>query len=73
VLSFAAQVRERFFGFDIVDATPILHGLRQRKTPYEQDVLRKSVAISSEAHLAGMKAADIDVLELYDAFTLTTA
>ena len=31
--------------------------LRQVKTAYEQDVLRRSVAISSEAHRAGMKAA----------------
>ena len=41
----------------VQDATPILGELRQIKTPYEQDVLRKSVAISSEAHKAGMRAA----------------
>jgi Xaa-Pro aminopeptidase len=57
VTSFAAKLRERFFGFTIQDATPIVHGLRQVKTPYEQEVLRKSVAISSDAHRAGMKAA----------------
>jgi Xaa-Pro aminopeptidase len=55
--AFAANLRERFFGFSVQDATPILHELRQTKTAYEQDVLRKSVAISSEAHRAGMKAA----------------
>ncbi len=54
---FAATLRERFFGFVVQDATPILTELRQIKTPYEQDVLRKSVAISSEAHKAGMRAA----------------
>ncbi len=54
---FAAKLRERFFGFNVVDATPILADLRQIKTAYEQDVLRKSVAISSEAHRAGMRAA----------------
>ena len=54
---FAAKLRERFFGFAVQDATPILAELRQIKTPYEQDVLRKSVAISSEAHKAGMRAA----------------
>jgi Xaa-Pro aminopeptidase len=54
---FAAKLRERFFGFTVRDASPILAGLRQVKTPYEQDVLRKSVAISSEAHRAGMRAA----------------
>ena len=35
------------------DATPIVNELRQIKTAYEQDVLRKSVKISSEAHKAG--------------------
>jgi Xaa-Pro aminopeptidase len=54
---FAAKLRERFFGFNVVDATPILADLRQIKTAYEQDVLRKSVLISSEAHKAGMRAA----------------
>jgi Xaa-Pro aminopeptidase len=57
VTQFASKVRERFFGFAVEDATPILAELRQIKTAYEQDVLRKSVAISSEAHRAGMKAA----------------
>jgi Xaa-Pro aminopeptidase len=55
--SFAAAIRGRFFGFSVADATPILHELRQVKTAYEQSVLRRSVAISSEAHRAGMKAA----------------
>jgi Xaa-Pro aminopeptidase len=54
---FALGLRERFFGFTLDDATPIVHGLRQVKTPYEQEVLRKSVAISSDAHKAGMRAA----------------
>ena len=34
-----------------------LHGLRQVKTPYEQRLLAESVDISSEAHIAGMRAA----------------
>ena len=50
-------MRGRFFGFSVADATPILHELRQIKTAYEQGILRKSVAISSDAHRAGMKAA----------------
>lgn len=54
---FAARMRERFFGFHVKDATPILSELRQIKTPYEQDVMRKSALISSEAHKAGMRAA----------------
>ena len=55
--AFVAKLRERFFGFTVMDATPILHGQRQIKTAYEQQVLRKSVSISSDAHRAGMKAA----------------
>ena len=54
---FASKLRERFFGFHVADATPVLHELRQIKTPYEQDVLRRSVKISSDAHRAGMLAA----------------
>jgi Xaa-Pro aminopeptidase len=57
IAQFAAKMRERFFGFVVQDAVPIVAELRQVKTAYEQDVLRKSVAISSEAHRAGMKAA----------------
>jgi Xaa-Pro aminopeptidase len=54
---FAARLRDRFFGFTVQDATPILNELRQIKTAYEQDVMRRSVAISSEAHKAGMREA----------------
>lgn len=55
--AFANRLRERFFGFAVQDATPVLNELRQVKTPYEQAVLKKSVAISAEAHRAGMTAA----------------
>jgi Xaa-Pro aminopeptidase len=54
---FAANLRERFFGFSVQDATSILVNLRQVKTAYEQEIMRKSVAISSEAHKAAMRAA----------------
>jgi Xaa-Pro aminopeptidase len=54
---FAAGMRERFFGFSVQDATPILVDLRQIKTAYEQDVMRRSVAISNDAHKAAMRAA----------------
>jgi Xaa-Pro aminopeptidase len=54
---FAAKLRERFFGFSVQDATPILFDLRQIKTAYEQAVMRKSVGISNEAHKAGMREA----------------
>jgi Xaa-Pro aminopeptidase len=57
VTSFATKLRERFFGFSVLDATPILHALRQIKTPVEQELMRKSLAISGDAHRAGMKAA----------------
>lgn len=57
VRQFAARMRERFFGFQVKDATPVLNELRQIKTAYEQDVMRKSALISSEAHKAGMRAA----------------
>ncbi len=57
VRQFAGSLRERFFGFTIDDPTQTLAELRQIKTPYEQEILRKSVAISSEAHKAGMREA----------------
>jgi Xaa-Pro aminopeptidase len=57
VRQFAANLRERFFGFTVQDATPILWELRQIKTPYEQALMRKSIAISSDAHKAGMREA----------------
>jgi Xaa-Pro aminopeptidase len=39
------------------DAGEIIHGLRQVKTAFEQGILRRSVSISNEAHMAGMGAA----------------
>jgi Xaa-Pro aminopeptidase len=41
----------------VKDASPVLAELRQIKTPYEQEIIRKSALISSEAHKAGMRAA----------------
>ena len=41
----------------MTDAARIFRDLRQVKTPYEQTILRESADISSEAHMAGMKAA----------------
>jgi Xaa-Pro aminopeptidase len=54
---FAARLREHFFGFSIVEAGPVVAEQRQIKTAYEQDILRKSVKISNDAHRAGMRAA----------------
>ena len=54
---FANKARERYFGVTVADTLPILANLRQVKTPYELTVLDQSAAISSDAHLAGMRAA----------------
>ncbi len=54
---FANRARERLVGASIMNLAPAVHSLRQVKTPYEQKVLMESVDISSEAHLAGMRAA----------------
>jgi Xaa-Pro aminopeptidase len=54
--AFASRARERFIGVSVVNLAPAVHALRQVKTPYEQRLLRQSVDISAEAHVAGMKA-----------------
>jgi Xaa-Pro aminopeptidase len=54
---FANKARERFFGLAVGDASPILFAARQIKTPYERKVMQESANVSSEAHMAGMKAA----------------
>jgi Xaa-Pro aminopeptidase len=54
---FAQQARDRFLNVSFVNISPALAALRQIKTPYEQTVLTRSVEISSDAHIAGMKAA----------------
>src|SRR5207247_3964640 len=56
-LEFARRIRDRFFGFQVVDATPALADQRMVKTPYELKLLVKSLEISSEAQMAGMRAA----------------
>lgn len=54
---FVNRLRERYDGFTTLDATPILDSLRQVKTPYEIAVMEESARISSDAHMAGMRAA----------------
>ncbi len=54
---FAKAARDRFIDVTLSDATSIVEGMRQVKTAYEQRVLRRSLEISSDAHLAGMRAA----------------
>jgi Xaa-Pro aminopeptidase len=56
-LEFARRVKDRFVGFEIADASPILDNLRVVKTAYERKMLVKSLDISSEAQMAGMLAA----------------
>ncbi|HMD35578.1 MAG TPA: aminopeptidase P N-terminal domain-containing protein, partial [Vicinamibacterales bacterium] len=56
-LEFAQKVRDRFFGFQIVDATPVLTEFRMVKTRYERKTLVASLEISSDAQKAGMRAA----------------
>jgi Xaa-Pro aminopeptidase len=56
-LAFGNRLRDRFIGFQISDATPLLSDLRLIKTPYERRLLAESARISGEAHLAGMRAA----------------
>ncbi len=54
---FGKRITERVVGITLQDATDIIHSLRQVKTPYEQSVLTRSVDISNDAHIAGMRTA----------------
>jgi Xaa-Pro aminopeptidase len=63
VNEFAKRVQERYPGIAVQDASDIFRDLRQVKTPYEQRILERSVEISNQAHLAGMRAARPGVYE----------
>lgn len=52
----ALDIQRSYPGVTPFNATEIFTRLRQIKTPYEQRVLRRSVEISAEAHVEGMKA-----------------
>jgi len=54
---FVNKLRERFSGLQMRDVTRIFRDLRLIKTDYERSLLEESARISSEAHVAGMKAA----------------
>ncbi len=56
-LEFANKAKERFFGLSLQEASDILRDLRQVKSPLERRTLERSVDISCEAHLAGMRVA----------------
>ena len=53
---FAAKARDRFLNVSLIDVWPIVAGLRQIKTTYERTIMERSGEISSEAHIAGMRA-----------------
>jgi Xaa-Pro aminopeptidase len=55
--AWAMSIAAKYPGITPFDASRIVTTLRQVKTPYEQKVLTRSVEISAEAHLEGMKAA----------------
>ncbi len=54
---FGARLVERDPELTLHDARPALAELRRVKSTYEQELLVRSVAISSEAHRAGMRVA----------------
>jgi Xaa-Pro aminopeptidase len=53
---FAERMRQRVPGLAISDATELVWGLRQVKTPYERAALQRSTDISADAHRAAMRA-----------------
>jgi len=53
---YAERMRQRVPGLAILDATPVVWGLRQVKTPYERGVLQRSADVSADAHRAAMRA-----------------
>lgn len=52
----ALELQRNHPGLVLFNATDVFTRLRQIKTPYEQRVLRRSVEISAEAHVEGMRA-----------------
>ncbi len=55
-LAWAREQQRRYPGLTVVSASDTLMADRQIKTPYEQGILKKSVAISADAHIEGMRA-----------------
>ncbi len=56
-LEFARRIRDRFVGFTMTDATKSIADARLIKTPYERALLGRAADISSDAHVAGVRAA----------------
>jgi Xaa-Pro aminopeptidase len=63
IQEFVRRLRDRYAGFQPIDATPLLADLRLVKTPLEQKNLVRATEISSEAQMAGMRAARPGVYE----------
>lgn len=57
LLVWANEMRDRFPGVTVMNATRLVHELRQVKSTYERRMLTRSAEVSIEAHLAGMRAA----------------
>ena len=55
-LRWAVAVQQRYPGLSLKSFGDVFDNLRAIKTPYEQRVLTRSVEISAEAHIEGMKA-----------------
>lgn len=55
-LAWAREQQRRYPGLTVVSASDVLMAERQIKTPYEQGILKQSVAISADAHVEGMRA-----------------
>jgi len=53
----AKTMAQRHPGLSVISAGRVLDRQRQIKTAYEQGILRRSVEISAEAHIEGMKVA----------------
>jgi len=54
--AWAIDLAKKFPGVTATSVAQVLTTQRQLKTPYEQKVLRRSVEISAEAHIEGMRA-----------------
>jgi len=60
---YAERMRQRVPGLTLTDATSIVWGLRQVKTPYERGALQRSTDVSADAHRAAMRATKPDRYE----------
>jgi Xaa-Pro aminopeptidase len=56
-VAWAVSMQQKHPGVAVTSAAQVLTTQRQLKTPYEQQLLRRSVEISAEAHIEGMRAA----------------